>query len=147
MSHVRKQIRSAVEAVLTGLVTTGANVFVSRSIDIPESKLPCLLIYTNEENSEPISMGSPRRYENTVMLDVQAIVQKNDESDDLLDTIAVEVEVALNTDLTLGGLVTDIRKTSFEADFIDKAKIQLGRATMKFEVDYETLEGDPETSV
>ena len=60
MAHYRQQIRERVATTLTGLTTTGSNVFQSRVYPIEENKLPCLLIYTKDETSEPLAMSPPR---------------------------------------------------------------------------------------
>lgn len=147
MTHARKQIRDAIVSALTGLVTTGANVFPSRITPVSENKLPALLIYTSEEASEPLSMGDPRKFGRTVVVEVQGIVQAGEDCDDKLDLVASEVEVAMYADPEFGGLVEDTRLVSTDMDFTDKAKIHLGRITLKYEIDYNTVEGSPDTAV
>ena len=49
--HVRKQIRDRLVTLLTGLATTGSRVYKSRVYNLaPTYELPCLLIYTLEED-------------------------------------------------------------------------------------------------
>ena len=62
MAHARKQIRDAAAAAVTGLATTGGNVFVGRATRVPASELPALLVYTARgeeggEEAEPILAG------------------------------------------------------------------------------------------
>ena len=47
MAHARKQIRDQLKTTLTGLTTTGSNVFNSRVYD--HDALPCISIYTLSE--------------------------------------------------------------------------------------------------
>ena len=63
MAHYRQQIRERVATTLTGLTTTGSNVFQSRVYPIENTELPCLLIYTREESSEPLAINPPRSIE------------------------------------------------------------------------------------
>ena len=53
-NHVRQQIRERIGTTLTGLTTTGSNVFESRVYPLEDSKLPALIIYTKSEESMPI---------------------------------------------------------------------------------------------
>ena len=46
-NHLRQQIRERIGTTLTGLSTTGTNVFQSRVYQLEDSNLPALLIYTN----------------------------------------------------------------------------------------------------
>ena len=58
MSHVRQQIRDRIATILTGLPTTGANVFKMRRYALDDSKLPAILVYTMDEGSSLITIGS-----------------------------------------------------------------------------------------
>ena len=87
MAHKRQQIRERVATTLTGLSTTGSNVFQSRVYPIENTKLPCLLIYTREETSEPLTTNPPRAIEKILSLVVEAYVKANANYDDTIDTI------------------------------------------------------------
>ena len=52
-NHIRQQIREYFGTTLTGLTTTGSNVYESRVYPIENAKLPALVIYTKSETSEP----------------------------------------------------------------------------------------------
>ena len=69
-NHVRQQIRERLGTVLTGLTTTGSNVFESRVYPLETASLPSLLIYTKSETSEPIVIGSNRLLERTLSVAV-----------------------------------------------------------------------------
>ena len=51
-NHIRQQIRERVGTTLTGLSTTGSNVFQSRVFNLEESNLPAIIIYTKSEAGE-----------------------------------------------------------------------------------------------
>ena len=61
MAHQRKTIRDRVITVLTGLSTTGSNVFNSRVYPNEESKLPLLNVFTLSETVELDSVKSTIR--------------------------------------------------------------------------------------
>ena len=65
MAHVRKLLRDNLTTALTGLTTTGSNVYQSRVYPIASNKLPGLLVYSKEEEIEYNSMGLPRIQERT----------------------------------------------------------------------------------
>ena len=52
MAHVRQQIRDQIVTALTGLTTTGSNVFRSRIFPLEQTKLPALCIFTKSEATE-----------------------------------------------------------------------------------------------
>ena len=54
-NHLRQQIRERIGTTLTGLSTTGSNVFQSRVYPLEDTNLPALVIYTKSEESIPVS--------------------------------------------------------------------------------------------
>jgi len=52
-NHIRQQIREKFGTLLTGLTTTGSNVYQSRVYPLENANLPALIIYTKSEESEP----------------------------------------------------------------------------------------------
>lgn len=111
MTHPRKTIRDKVTTLVTGLTTTGTNVFPSRVYPIESSKLPALLIYTgSEEASEDDSMGNSRVIEAEVNIEVRS--GKSSGLDDQLDTILEEVQAAMASDRKLSGSL--IRRAQYQ---------------------------------
>jgi len=146
MAHVRKQIRDAVVNAVTGLTTTGSNVFRNRVFPLETSKVPGLCVFTKSESVDFDTLHIPRSIMRTLDLGVEAYVVATSNYDNTLDTIAVEVEEALAADVTLGGLSKDLQVTAFEADFIGDGEqtVAVGRFTVL--VQYRTLENDVETA-
>ena len=99
-NHIRQQIRERVRTTLTGLTTTGSNVYQSRVYNLEDSKLPAIIIYTKSEDSELLEMGSSRTMQRNLSLVVEAYVKANSNYDDTIDTIAKEVEAAMGADVT-----------------------------------------------
>ena len=146
MTHVRQQIRDDIVTTLTGLTTTGSNVFRSRIFPLEETNLPALCIYTKSEASEYDTIGLPRSVNRVLDVAVEAYVKGVSNYDNTLDTIAVEVEEAIAADVTLGNLAKDAQLTAFEADFAGDGEqpVAVGRFTVT--VEYRTVENDVETA-
>lgn len=146
MAHVRQQIRSAIVTALTGLTTTGSNVFRSRIYPLESGKLPGLCIFTRSETVEFDTLTISRSINRVLDVSVEAYVSTTANYDNTLDTIAVQVEEALAADVTLGGLSKDVQVTAFEADFAGDGEqpVAVGRFTVT--VQYRTAENDVETA-
>jgi len=146
MSHVRQQIRDDIVTTLTGLTTTGSNIFRSRIFPLEETNLPALCIYTKSETNEYDTIGLPRSVNRVLDVAVEAYVKGVSNYDNTLDTIAVEMEEAIAADITLGGLAKDAQITAFEADFAGDGEqpVAVGRFTVT--VEYRTVENDVETA-
>ena len=146
MTHVRQQIRDDIVTTLTGLTTTGSNVFRSRIFPLEETNLPAVCIYTKSEASEYDTIGLPRSVNRVLDVAVEAYVKGVSNYDNTLDTIAVEVEEAIAADITLGGVAKDAQITAFEADFAGDGEqpVAVGRFTVT--VEYRTVENDVETA-
>ena len=146
MTHVRQQIRDDIVTTLTGLATTGSNVFRSRIFPLEETNLPALCIYTKSETSEYDTIGLPRSVNRVLDVAVEAYVKGVSNYDNTLDTIAVQMEEAIAADITLGGLAKDAQITAFEADFAGDGEqpVAVGRFTVT--VEYRTVENDVETA-
>lgn len=142
MAHVRKQIRDAVATQVTGLSTTASNVYVNRLYPIAQSKLPGLLVYTNSEASSKLDMHYPRLLERRLEVVVEGVVKTTSNIEDLLDTIAQEVEEAIYTDVTLGSLCKDVVLTSIETDFASEGDQPVGVVKLEFEAKYVVREND-----
>ena len=144
MAHLRQQIRERVATTLTGLTTTGSNVFQSRVYPLENTKLPCLLIYTREESSEPLDMSPPRTIEKRLSLVVEGYVKANSNYDDTIDTITKEVETALYGDRLINNLAKDSFLVSTDISFNGEGDNPLGIVVMTFEIPYHHTEGSLE---
>jgi hypothetical protein len=144
MAHIRKLIRDNIETTLTGLTTTGSNVFASRVYPIQSAKMPGLCVYTSSETIEAQTIKPPRGLIRSLEVSVEAYVESAI-ADDVLDGIAAEVEAAMTTDLTRGGNAKDTRLVSFEADFAGDGERPVVVGRFIFEIVYSTQETDAET--
>lgn len=147
MPHARKSIRDGLVTALTGLATTGSRVYRTRLYPLANGKLPGLAIYTNSEETSYLTMRQPRTLEKKLMIDVEIYVKGTTNYDDSLDQIALEIEAAIYTDVTLGGLARDTVIRSFKADFNGDGDQPICAGIMSIEVTYVTLEGAADTTV
>lgn len=147
MAHIRKLIRDNLVTTLTGLTTTGTKVYQTRVYPISAASLPGLAIYTKSESSEYVSIAAPRTVQHLLVALVEVYVQANSGYDNTLDTIASEIETALYSDVTRGGYAKDTRITEFDSEFSGDPDQPVAFASLTVEIDYMTLEGDPESAV
>ena len=145
-NHVRQQIRERIGTTLTGLTTTGSNVFQSRVYPLEDSNLPALLIYTKVEESMPIDIGAARTMERNLTVNIEGYVKANSNFDDTIDTICKEVETAMASDVTVNGLAKDSFLEATEIEYNAEGEKPVGYVTMSFKVDYYVLESSPDVA-
>lgn len=145
MSHARQQIR---DAAFTQLGTTigggvGSNKFKSRVY--PCDTLPCVSVYTRNDQVDYDSSGMDGTRGHILELVVECRVKATTGYDDTLDDIAASVETLIASDTTLGGRVKDIDLISTIIDLSDDSDQPALLAVMTFEVVYRYNRTDPET--
>ena len=145
MAHVRQSIRDNVVTTLTGLTTTGSNVFASRVYPLATGKLPGLCIYTNDEAIEASTIQPPRVQLRTLTLTGE-ISARGSTADDVVATACVEIEEALYTDRTRGGNARDTRVVSFSASHTEDGDQPVTVASLSVTIDYQTAENDIEAA-
>jgi hypothetical protein len=101
--HVAKQLLDAVIAAVTGLTSTGANVFKNRPDGRPlrSTELPGLLVYLGGEDVQLADVGGSIT-QRTQRIRIGLRVKSTEGSDDTLCTIRAEVEAALFARLAVG---------------------------------------------
>jgi len=150
MPHVRKQLRDAIRARITGLSTTGSKVYDAPSDPIPPTELPALALYLLSETAETTTKN--RQQERVLEIRIEALAayrsplagEVNATADEL-DQMAAEIEAALAGDLTFGSLVRDVQFQGTEIDFTPDGQSQTAMARLRFSLTYDTREGQPET--
>ncbi|HEX6828793.1 MAG TPA: hypothetical protein VF104_07425 [Burkholderiales bacterium] len=145
--HLRRQIREAAAALLTGLATTGGHVYASRVHPLSDGELPALRIYATEETSEPEGINPPdlpKYFERRLTLVIEACAKAGADLDDTLDLIAQEVEVALGAAPTLSGAAHDSWLSGTEIEFSGEGELPLGVARLSFTVLYITAATTPD---
>jgi len=146
-NHIRQQIREYFGTTLTGLSTTGSNVYESRVYPLENAKLPALIIYTKSETSEPIVIGTDRVMSRELAVVVEGYAKATSDFDDTIDTISKEVEEAIAADRTLGGLAKDTYLESTEIEFNGEGEKPLGYVSLTFLTNYYVKENNPDVAV
>lgn len=146
-NHVRQQIRERVASVLTGLTTTGSNVFQSRIYPLEKSNLPCLSIYTQEEQSRPVELGNEARTISRVLkLRIDGVARATSDIDDILDTIAKEVETAMANDVVTGGLSKGHELTETIISLFGDGEQPVGIVSLLYDIQYFNQENTPDVA-
>ena len=86
MAHVRQSLRDNVVTAVTGLSTTGSNVFRSRVYPLGTNKLPALCVYTDSETVEFTRHDRVRDIDRTVDIVIEAYVRAESNYDTSLET-------------------------------------------------------------
>ena len=146
MAHLRQSIRERIATDLTGLSTTGSNVFQSRVYPVEDGSLPCLLVYTTSEESEVTEIASPRPMTRFLNVIVHGVVGATT-PDDTLDTISKEVEVALAGDVSINSLANNSYLSSTSIEFNSDGAKPIGTVMLNYVVEYRNLDNNPESAI
>ena len=152
--HLVKQILDTVKTTLTGLTTTGSNVFRARSLSVNDSNLPAILISmgdreTDTENLAGLSGGGlGEMWE--IGINVQALAKNtnSETTENTLLQISKEIEVAIFADKTLGGLAKDLRVESVaESEFDGDGEKTVAGLDIQLAVLYRIKQGIPDAAI
>ena len=146
MAHLRQSIRERIGTLVTGLSTTGSNVFQSRVYPVEDGSLPCLLVYTTSEESEVTEIASPRPMTRFLNVIVQGVVGATT-PDDTLDDISKEVEVALAGDVSINNLANNSFLSSTTIEFNAEGAKPIGTVMLNYIVEYRNVDNNPETAI
>lgn len=146
MSHVRTQIRDRIATLVTGLPSTGSSVYKMRKYALDDSKLPAICVYTTDESSGLITVGT-----RTLRRVINAIVEiyakgSSVTISDTIDGICVSAEEAIAADFGLNGLAKSCILTSTETDVNVEGENGIGTARLVYAIEYVTSIGDVETA-
>lgn len=139
--HVRRQLRDQIAGVITGLTTTGSKVFKSRAYPIQETDLPCLLVKTENERIEYLTVNPPAQQERDITVTIDAIVRANSSLDDTLDKICKEVEIAIENASTISSNI-QLAGTNIDTSVVGSQPV--GMATMIYRMKVYTLSNAPD---
>jgi len=145
---LRRRIRDRIKTDLTGLSTTGANVFVGRVYPVEESKLPCLLVYETSEVIEQgtVSVAGTRTMISTLEVQIEGYAQGGD-GEAVLNTLAgiqKEVQVAMAADTSIGSLAMDSVPTGAEISLSSEGKKPTGSNRVTYQIEYAFAENAPD---
>lgn len=148
VEHVRKAIRAAAVSDLTGLATTGANVFTSRLSPLEAVEMPGWYVMLRDETADEDTLST---YARTGRLVIEGWALANDDIEDLLDRMAAEAEAAIYDPAgTLLPLLQNYGPptTQLETPQPDVGVGEgIGKVRIMFPVTYRTAIADPTTRV
>ena len=147
MPHVRQSLRERIASNVTGLTTTGANVFQSRVYTLEPDDLPCLLVYSTSETSERATMATTDSLNRDLTVMVEGYARTASNLDDTLDTISAEVETAVASDPTCNALALDTVLQSTEIEYDAEGDQPIGSVRLSFSVHYQTKSTVPTTAL
>lgn len=143
--HRAEQIADALVTKVTGLATTGANVFRGRVHEIPEASLPALCVYVGSDVPRSDGGSSSYRYidgDLTVM--VEAVAKASTGVDSTLIQIRKEVTIALQADVTQGlAFVMNTEEGPATIDLNGDGDKPVGRMRMDWSIRYRRSRTDP----
>ncbi|MFL9823438.1 hypothetical protein [Rhodoplanes sp. SY1] len=139
--HVRRQIREAFVALVTGLPTTGPRVHSGRVRPLGSGHEPCLLVYATDESAERATIGRNPLLARTLLVAVEGRVSvaSAQAAEDLLDTIAAEIEARVaGSSPRLGGLASDLVLAATRILVTAEGHRHDGEIRLLFRVSYRT---------
>ena len=148
MSHVRTQIRDALVARLTGLATTGAAVHGQRTRPLTAVP-PFIKVYLGDDSGELLGVTTDAVEQRSADLVIEAYAKDGADMEDILDQIALEVQVKIATspDLTFGGLVKMILAPRIEPDVDDSLEKPCGINRITYPITYFIAGTNPAVSL
>jgi len=144
--HVRQQIREYIQGLLLNNTAAAGRVYTSRLSPVERDGVPAIIIYTKQEENLVLTMGSPTISSRDLELSIELYVQGNVDIDNILDSLAVEVETLLGGQC-VGSFFQSIGYESFEVEYEDSGDKKSLIGLMKYSVIYSVISDDPETGV
>ena len=144
--HLHRQIREAVETLLTGLTTTGSRVYANRLQPMADANLPGLRVYMDQEEAEGLTVHTPQVQSRKAMLVVECCAKSSTALDDTLDGSSKEVEIALASGVTLSGKNVPIFYVGMEFDD-DLADKPIGVKRLRFSVNFTAMSNAPDVLI
>lgn len=147
MTHARRSIREAAATLLTGLTTTGSRVHQSRLpyATMGDGELPALLVITEDEQVADSTISAASVMQRELDLVVAGLAKPSANLDDVLDTIAAEVETALGESLTVSTKKLSVALQDLKVSIDTSLERDVGRIDLRFRVAYFTAAGAPGT--
>lgn len=145
MAHARTQIRQAVKALLLNIPNFNGNVFTSRFSNLQRGELPSANVFCLQESSTPADIHN-EAIDRTLQVGI-SIKTATDDMDDVLDDLAELVEIQLDSNSTLGGIVQSLSLVGTQIQINEDGAEPVGEALLQYQVKYGTEFGDPSTTV
>lgn len=142
MAHARTQIRNAVKSLLSGISEFNGHVFSNRFSNLQISELPSANVFCLQESNAPGDIHG-LSIERTLQLGISIKHAVTDNIDAVLDELAELVEVALDSQPTLGGLVRGLQLTATQIQINEDNAEAVGEALLQYQIIYFTQADNP----
>ncbi|CAO3351974.1 hypothetical protein [Azospirillum melinis] len=136
--HLRTRIRTAIATALASVAPVTAN----RDDPLQPDALPCIGLFTPDEATQEITMGS-RRQLRRMDLYVDGYVRAGADLDDQLDAMALRIEQAIAAGGKFAGAVDRIELVRTVTDRLTSGELKAGVTRLQFAVTYQTTFGQP----
>ena len=145
--HRAESIMRAVVVALTGLTTTGANVFRGRAYEVQAGEVPALLVWMGVD--QVAAVHGHDQVDSVLTVNIDAAVREvSAQVDTRLNLIREEVTSALAADHTLGlAYVRGAQEIGAdEPEIAGEGDAPVARQRLEWEVDYRRKRTDPTTN-
>ncbi|AWU95877.1 hypothetical protein [Azospirillum ramasamyi] len=137
--HPRTRIRTAIAAALGAVAPVTAN----RDDPLPADALPCIGLFTPDEATQEITMGS-RRQLRRMDLYVDGYVRAGADLDDQLEAMALRIEQTIAAGGKFAGVLDRIELVRSVTDRLTSGELKAGVTRLQFVVTYQTTFGQPD---
>lgn len=145
-NHLRTQCRDAIVTAVTGLATTGANVFKSVVYPLAAASLPSLIVRVGPERmTGEGTLQAPRRQVRSCDFDVIAVAESAVDIDGTLIAIAMQVEAALAMPGVVGPWKT-LTLVSSTPRLDGSGELPRGQLALTYRAEYRLQEGAPDVA-
>ena len=139
--HQRQIIREAVYAALFEKTSVGSKVAKNRQRPYRNRELPAIDIVNVDDDVDPESWNSaPKELAHTYVLGILVRVSVTDAVDDVMDSLAKEIEPLMHADPyfdgAAGGRGSMLKGTTF--DFDTEGEYDIGLMTLRYDFEYQT---------
>ncbi len=142
--HRAEQIAAAVTTKVTGLVTTGTNVFRSRATVIARTKLPALVVRLISEEIADESVSGLLQRDLTIAIQGYARSAIEAGLETSLNQIRKEITIALQADPTQGlAFVIDTNEAATEYELGEEGEQSVGVIKTEWIIEYRSSRTDP----
>lgn len=149
MAHARDQITEAVVTAVTGLTTTGTNVFTTLRQPVEDANLPYLNVIPGETELEEDArtMGDIDPFIFSLEIEGNVKQTTSEAAHDTVEKITSEVEAAVHGNSALNSLVSKIDLVSVEPEYELELEAQTAQVVISFDFYYRINRTNPEIIV
>lgn len=145
MSHVRQQLREHVRDILLSQTDAGNNVFVSREYPIAQEQLPALIVSTETESVDNMTMLKPIQQLRTVDLQITVIAESVNGVENISDSICADIEKLIDQSSGLAQSILLNSTSGMQPNVIGEKPVMI--VDMNFIAQIGTFSNNPELAI